>query len=833
MARMRSKRAAGIAGSATLALVLILGCGAVVAASARAASAYVVEQRQGSNRSVLTLAPAGLRYETLAPERAGGLIRSKHAKAVLGVILRYSDGQVILLDPPKKQYDLLALRSAIASYEKEVKALAKAQPSEKLPPPPGAKPTTGQVSLAQPKARLRQLGLTMRIGSLSARAYLLTQGHLRERLWYAAGLPGPPAQIRALLAQTLGGSASGALGRALRAHAAQIPLRIDEAKGRRWRTVLRTTRIRRSALGARVLQVPHGYSKHSLLPSSSSGKARAADVPADPIRCGIAVVTIEGCTSGIADGPISENPAIWAFYWGPHFAEHTDFVSSVNKSIENFVGDQFADPAAKSFWGPLSQYGVGQGRFLGYEIDTGKPAPSVGSWNFFDVEAYTFTHRFGSDAPNYWWRDSDESPIFAIFVDESEVSSSGWGGYHFFTPSEGILFSFLVHPAIPWFIVKVPGLDSLTHERGSAPYQEALDTTSERASHEFSEAATDPYPFLSWADPLKEPIWAHGEVADICEEGSYPWGRATRVAKGDTAVDPYWSNADNACVPDARPTGQIVFPTGASNTYSWGAEATFIVRTDDVFDGLVPEQRISWNDDKDGKEIGHGFVFTTRKLSPGLHHIYAVITDSQGGTRVTDPVTVQIVVQPPTVAISSPASGSSFGSDQLINFRGTAFDGAEGDLSSRAAWYLDGTQIGTGAALFRYRIPTEGTHKVTLFVANSMGASASASITVNIGPATGKPSVQITEPLNGSFFGFNEPIKFTAEAEALGGATVPESGYVWSDDKDGALGTGKTITHTLSGSTCVIFEHHVTVTITDSFSRTATDTIVVNDGGLC
>jgi hypothetical protein len=748
------------------------------------------------------------------------------------VIIRYPSGQVILLNPPKKQYELIALRSAIGSYEAEVKALAQAQPSEKLPPPPGTKPPAGQVSLTPPKAHLRQLGLTMKIGPVTARAYLLTQGKLRERLWYAAALPGPPAQIRTLLAKALGGPASGPLGRALRAHAAQIPLRIDQAKGRHWRTVLRTARIRRRALGARALDAPRGYAKHSLSASSASARARAAEVPANPIRCGIAVVTIAGCATGVTDGPISEHPAIWAFYWGPHFAEHTDFVSSVNKSLENFVGDQFADPVAKDFWGPLSQYGVGQGRFLGYEIDTGKPASSVGSWNFLDVEAYTFTHRFGSDAPNYWWRDSDEDPIFAVFVDESEVDSSGWAGYHFFTPSEGILFSFLVHPAIPWFIIKVPGLDSLTHERGSAAYQTALDATSERASHEFAEAATDPYPFLSWADPLKEPIWEHGEVADICEENSYPWGRATRVAKGDTAVAPYWSNADNACVPDARPTGQIVFPTGES-TYSWGAEATFIVRTDDVFDGIVPEQSISWNDDKDGLGIGHGFDFTTRKLSPGLHHVYAIIKDSQGGTRVTDPITVHVVVQPPSVAISTPTSGSTYGTDQLINFRGSAFDGAEGDLAARASWSVDGVPVGTGATLFKYRIPTEGVHKVTLSVANSFGISASTSITVNVGPATGKPSVQITEPENNSFFAVEEPIKFTAVAETLGGATVSESGYVWSDDKDGALGIGKTITHTLSGGQCVILEHHVTVTITDSFSRTATDTIVVNDGGLC
>ena len=96
MAGTRSEREKRIAGAATLALVLILGCGAFGTASARAGSAYVVEQRQGSNRSVLTLAAAGLRYETLAPERAGGLIRSKHAKAVLAwqIVISASKGSL-------------------------------------------------------------------------------------------------------------------------------------------------------------------------------------------------------------------------------------------------------------------------------------------------------------------------------------------------------------------------------------------------------------------------------------------------------------------------------------------------------------------------------------------------------------------------------------------------------------------------------------------------------------------------------------------------------------------------------------------------------------------
>jgi len=816
----------------TLCVLLVIGLAAGAAPSALAAGAYVIEQQDGHNRSRLTLGALGLRYETLAPERSGGKIHGKRSRLVQGVIIRYSDGEVTLLDPLRKYVQVIALQSAVASYDREVEMLAHAQPSEPTAAPSGSKQSPGKASLKQPVAHLRPLALRMRIGAFQARAYLLTQGKLRERLWYGVGLPSPPARIRALLAQSLGASGPSSIGRALLAHAAQIPLRIDEASGKHWRTVLRTTKIRGSS-GGGLLRVPRGYKRHKLISAPTGGKAHAAEVPAEPNRCGVAVIDVIGCATGAASGPISEHPAIWAFYWGPHFAEHTDFVSSVNKGLEDFVGDQFANPDSKNFWGGLSQYGVGQGRFLGYEIDTGQP-DTGGVWTFLDVEAFTFTHRFGSDAPNYWWRDSDEDPIFAVFVDESEINSGGWGGYHFFTPSEGILFSFLVHPAIPWFIVKVPGLDSLSHNRTSPAYLSALDTTTERASHEFVEAATDPYPFFSWADPDKEPIWAHGELGDICEELSYPWARSTRVGKGQTAVDTYWSNADNACVPDARPSGQIVFPTGSEQTYNWGAEATFIVRTDDVFDGSVPDSRIIWNDDKDGAHIGEGFMFTTHRLSPGLHHIYARITDSQGGVRVTDPITVHIVVQPPHVAITSPADGSEFAADQLINFRGTAFDGAEGDLSSSAVWSVDGKAVGTGATLFRHAISSSpGPHTVTLSATNSAGASSSASITVKIGPPSGSPSVQITEPENESSHAPFEVIKFHAVVETLGGATVPESGYVWSDDLDGPLGTGATIEHTLSGSMCVIEVHHVTVTVTDNFSRTAKDTITVFDGGIC
>jgi hypothetical protein len=815
-----------------LAVALLLCVAGVTSASAQARAAYVIEQREGNSVSRLALAPSGLRFDAFAPVRGGGRIRAKGAKPQLGMIIRYGSGSLFLLDPEHRRYDSLRLASAISSYERELKTVARAQPSAKLPVAPGSKTPSGQAPLKAPRARLKPLALRARIGRVRARAYLLREGPVRERLWYSDALPSPPSRVRHLLSRALGGSAAGPLGHALRVHAAQIPLRIDVAKGHRWSAVLRTLRIRRVRLTADAFKPPRGYSKGKLLQPSGGARAHAADVPGAPIRCGILITDPINCTIGLL-GPVSGHPAIWAFYWGTKFSQHTDFVSSINHALEDLVGDQFAGPNTKEFWGPLGQYGVGQGRFLGYDIVNDKPDSSIGSWNFFDIESFVFTHRFGSDAPNYWWRFSDEDPIFAIFVDQSEVDSSGWGGYHFFTPTEGVLFSFLVHPAVPWFIVKVPALGSLTHQRDTAAYREAVDTSSKRASHEFVEAATDPYPFLSWADPLKQPIWEEGEVADICAQGSsYPWGKGARVVKEGTALAPYWSNEAQACVPDARPSARITYPS-SGGTYGWRAPVTFIVQADDLYDGGVAEGNIRWDSDRDGQGIGHGYIFTTSNLSPGVHHISTTVTDSQYGTRVAGPITVTVVVQPPTVRIDQPANGSMFGSDEVVNYRGFAFDPQQGDIASSAIWSVDGVPVGTGAKLFPYRIPTEGTHTVTLSATNTAGASSSTSIRVNIGPPTGKPTVQITSPESESSFEAGQSITFTAQSEGLGGATVPESGYSWSDDLDGPLGTGKTIKHVLSGSSCVIFTHHVTVTATDTFNRKASDTIAVSVGSIC
>jgi Bacterial Ig domain len=819
----------------TIVAALLFAAPVASARAAQAGSGYLLEQRAAGTVLRVILAPSGLRMDVSAPSRTVRSGKRVKIRPMVGMIVTYRDGRLVALDPARRSYQALPVMSAVSSYEAELKLVAKAQPSAELPPRPGTKSTGGQAPLTPPTAHLERLRLSTRIGPLQARAYLLVQGSLRERVWYAAALPSPPARMRSLLAQALGGAASDPLGRALRLHAAQIPLRIDVRNRRRWSTVLRTVALRRTRVASATLRPPRGYRKTILL-GSGAPERRPHETPASPVRCGLLLITsVLGCTSIGADltglaGPISEHPAIWADYWGSGWADHLDYVSAINHGLENMVGDQFADPNSQDFWGPLGQYGVHRGRFLGYQVVNDNPDRSVGSWNFFDVGWFVLSHRWGTDAPHYWWRWSDQDPIFAIFVDGSRLDQSSWGGYHAFVPTEGLLFAFLAHVAMPYFIVKVPSLDSLTHARDTPPFQQAVDTATERASHELVEAATDPYPFTSWADPLKEPIWEQGEISDICSVGNhFPWATATRVLQFSTALSTYWSNQDNACVPASRPSVQLLLPNDGDTT-SWGASVTMIARTTDPYEnGPVADSEIQWRSDGVPIPGGTGHIFTTSGLSPGTHRITVDVTDARGGFTEAGPVTVHVVTQPPTVRIDSPSSGSSFSQSQMINFRGEAFDPHDGDVGAAATWSADGTPVGHGATLFQYAFSTQGTHTMTLSYTNQGGLTASALVTLNVGPP-GQPAVTITQPANNSNFAAGEQITFQADAQPPSGTTI--TSYTWNDDVDGSLGSGQTITRTLSGSNSVIITHHVTVTAHDSNGQSATDTITVNIGSV-
>jgi hypothetical protein len=822
-------------------------------AAAAASPGYRIEQRSGETRSVITLSSAGARYELLQPPRRGGRARSKHPTVLVATIIQYAHARELLLDPAQRLFQEVSLTGAVASYEWEAALLSHAGPTDGVGVAAfeaGTKPSPPK-ALRVPRAHVKSLANTIRIGPLTARAYLLRQGTVRERIWYSTALPLPPAQIRSVLARALRGASAGSTG-ALAGEADEIPLRIESASGRHWRVVLATTHLKSVSVPARELAAPRGYQRTTQLDPQADIAAHAADVPANPIRCAFVVT----CLAGELLSPIAAQPAVWADYWGPHFADHPEVVSAINHGLDEITGDEFASPASSAFWGPLAQYGVGRGKLLGYEIVKSSPGREVGANGVLEVIWFVLSHRWGTNAPKYWWRFWGESPIFAIFVDSEEVNPGGWEGYHAFAPTEGLFFYWLAHPAMPFFVIRVPkpGLEGDKYQ-GEEKFHKTVDEATEFASHEYVEAATDPYPFTAWADPLKEPVSEDGELADICDVGNtYPWGKETRINEpgvaGGVAVFPFWSNEAQACVPEARPQLRITAPASNSSVF-WRSPATFVAEAKDLWEGsplddgkvvslegvLVPVSAIHWVDEGHGL-IGSGESFSTSSLSAGVHHIFVEEEDVTGGFTKTAPVTVTVIARPPSVHIEQPESGSTFPENHLIAFRGSAIDPAQGNIGATATWSVDGVKVGTGASLLLYRIDKEGEQEVTLTATNEAGLSASASIRLKLGPPVDEATVNITSPPAGSYYmNPEEQINFTAQGEGYGGEQLSASAYRWTDVPEGSpehfLGEGPSITTALGGPSCEIVHHHVTVTVKDGTGHEAHETIEVTVGDIC
>jgi hypothetical protein len=180
---------------------------------------------------------------------------------------------------------------------------------------------------------------------------------------------------------------------------------------------------------------------------------------------------------------------------------------------------------------------------------------------------------------------------------------------------------------------------------GDDRFRDALDELTLLVRGE--EAATDPYPFTSWADPLKLPPWEKSEIGDICQpeydfngkpQGIAPWGVYTRVVPHGPGVQPYWSNDDGGCVPESRPGAQITFrratrPLRGNRMPRSSSRPTTPTRTSR--DRPSPRGNITWKSDKDGVLADHNYVITTHSLSPGIHHITAEVRGDQYGVRVT------------------------------------------------------------------------------------------------------------------------------------------------------------------------------------------------------
>jgi hypothetical protein len=815
--------------SRAVAVVGAVGLVALVAAGgAQARPGYSLTQREGKGRTLqIYVSSAGASVTEYA-------VQGGRRRAVNGVILRYGDRMLFLLRPAERKYTRIGLVSALAHDAREREMARSSQPAvareiaaeSRSAPGVGVRPPPKIRGLTRTKVTGRSGG---RVAGLRALRLDLTQDGTRERVYYAVGLPGPPAAIRGALARYARSAKAGTVDRVLGGHLDEVLLRRQIRVRGRWRRVFETTRAVRRNIADSVFAPPAGFSdgplpaaaSTSLSPSLGADGGLSAAAPSPLARTSNVPAKVQHLT-----GPVSSFPRIYAVYWGKNFSSDNRFQNYMDGFFRYVLSDYRYAP----FWEPLGQYGIFTGAWSGSTVIRYDPPGLVGDWDVIDIEGMLQNGWTANGIPGLWWRTGPD-PVIAIFVRDTDVNSSGWDGYHLSVPTLGPLLPFplnlAVHPAVPWFIIRVP-TDAAGSPKGPS--------TTGRTTHELVEAITDPFPFTANYDTGKNPAWSEAEIADICQRGTTaPWGSQARVGPFGDIVQTYWSQRDAACVPETRPSLTITAPTEGAripyNQFSYRANA---------FSPIDGEPTVRWNDVPQGT-LPPGVFGRLSFMSLGTHKLTASLTDSNGLSR-TQTVGYEIVGDPPAVAITTPPNGIAVATDQTVSFQANVTDPQEGTLSiPQIKWRVDGVERGQGDGLVQ-RFTTPGDRTVSVTATNTANLSSSASILVHVIQATSQsPTISITDPPDNSIFpdGDTNPVTFKASASDPEDGPLAGASIKWYDSHGSVLnqpiGTGTQISTTLSRDQAdanhnQYTQHTITAIATDSGGQTAIATITVRVG---
>jgi hypothetical protein len=263
----------------------------------------------------------------------------------------------------------------------------------------------------------------------------------------------------------------------------------------------------------------------------------------------------------------------------------------------------------------------------------------------------------------------------------------------------------------------------------------------------------------------------------------------------------------------------------SGSTFTSDQSIALVASASDDEDGDL-SQSIRWRSSRDG-DLGTGHSLSVI-LSQGQHTITASVTDSGNQSSETS-IAIEVLApepvnQVPQLTINSPSNNAQFEQGQSITFSATATDDEDGDLSGNIQWQssIDGA-LGQGATLSAGL--SVGSHTVTATVTDSGNLSVSRSITVNVNPATPEnsaPQVSIQSPVNGSSFTNDESIVLTATAADNEDGNLSQS-IVWSSSVDGVLGTGASLSVTLSQG-----QHTITASVTDSGNLSSSSSVSIN-----
>jgi Bacterial Ig domain len=163
------------------------------------------------------------------------------------------------------------------------------------------------------------------------------------------------------------------------------------------------------------------------------------------------------------------------------------------------------------------------------------------------------------------------------------------------------------------------------------------------------------------------------------------------------------------------------------------------------------------------------FTTSWTPSSPGNYVLVAIATDNSGNQTTSTAVNVSIGVNaPPTVSITSPAPGLTFGLGSAVILAAQAAD-VDGSVTS-VRFFANGQAVGTASSapyLVSWNPQAAGNYSITAQATDDFGnvtTSTAVSVTIN---SNGAPAVVFSSPAVGSVFGVGTQI--TLNATAAGG----------------------------------------------------------------
>ncbi len=276
------------------------------------------------------------------------------------------------------------------------------------------------------------------------------------------------------------------------------------------------------------------------------------------------------------------------------------------------------------------------------------------------------------------------------------------------------------------------------------------------------------------------------------------------------------------------PTIQITSP-GDGYHVARTQTVRFIGVASDSVDGDLSAS-IQWSSSVDGSlGTGSSIDVPGLNLTVGTHTITAKVTDSHGNVAQAAITIYVLEGDPPVLSLSASPTNSPgyslyvYQTGVLVTFSGIATDTEDGNISDDIRWYLDGALVHTGAS---WTVNTNtlsiGNHIIMARVVDSDLLEAADSIGFVVTAGNTPPTVTITNPTT------TGPFKSTKGINFQGFAQDTEDGIIswkiqWFSSLSGALGTGESITKTLS----ITGTHVITATVTDTGGLSAFDTTTI------